>query len=97
MPAWSALAASQRRLSAMVGMQEAQRPWLKVGSAVEIQWKARIDHPFGWWLGKVKAILHDCLVVEFVQYPESSVWRCLEVPLTTCKASVAINNGCILG
>ena len=64
---------------------------------MEIQWKARIDHPFGWWLGKVKAILHDCLVVEFVQYPESSVWRSLEVPLTTRKASVAINNGCILG
>lgn len=64
---------------------------------MEVQWKARIDHPFGWWLGRVKASCDDYVVVDFVQYPESSVWRCLEIPFCNRKPSVAISNGCILG
>ena len=62
-----------------------------------MQWKARIDHPFGWWLGQIKKVSHDCVMVEFMQYPDTSLWRCLEIPFSTRKPSVAISSGCILG
>ena len=62
-----------------------------------MQWKARIDHPFGWWLGQIREVSSDCVMVDFVQYPETSLWRCLEIPFCSRKPSVAISSGCILG
>ena len=70
---------------------------LRPGEYVEVQWKGRIDHPFGWWLGQVKEVSHDYVMVDFVQYPDSSLWRCLEIPFCSRKPSVAISGGCILG
>ena len=67
------------------------------GMCIEVQWKARIDHPFGWWLGQVKSSSPEGIVVDFVQYPDTSVWRSLELPFCARKPSVAISNGCILG
>ena len=62
-----------------------------------MQWKARIDHPFGWWLGQIREVSHNWVMVEFVQYPDTSLWRRLEIPFSTRKPSVAISSGCILG
>lgn len=70
---------------------------LRPGGYVEVQWKARIDHPFGWWLGQIREVSSGCVMVEFVQYPDTSLWRCLEIPFCSRKPSVAISSGCILG
>ena len=66
--------------------REVLHPLLRPGEYVEVQWKARIDHPFGWWLGQVREVSHDHVMVEFVQYPETSLWRCLEIPFLHSQA-----------
>lgn len=61
---------------------------LKVGDQVELQWKARRDHPFGWWLGTIQEVSQNQIIIDFKQYPATSIWRTLAVP-----SSTAADNG----
>eukprot|EP00955_Chlamydomonas_euryale_P039642 351479-Chlamydomonas_euryale.AAC.17 len=57
-----------------------------VGQQVEVQWRLELGHPFGWWLGTVQSLLWDRAVITFPQYPATSPWRHVEVPLVDgCK------------
>lgn len=58
---------------------------LGVGEEVEVQWKGLRGHPFGWWLGVVNSVYLDKVVIAFQQYPSSSPWRQVSVPLCTKK------------
>ncbi|GAB4823107.1 hypothetical protein N2152v2_010153 [Parachlorella kessleri] len=51
------------------------------GDHVEVQWKGRKGHPFGWWFGRVHAVQGGTVTLEFVQYPRSSAWRWVDAPL----------------
>jgi hypothetical protein len=60
-------------------------PWrlsdLTLGQPCEVQWRLETKHPFGMWLGTVHALLADRAILLFSQYPSSSPWRRVEVPV----------------
>jgi hypothetical protein len=41
---------------AVYGGGGALAPGLRVGEEVEVQWKGRRLHPYGWWLGTVQSV-----------------------------------------
>lgn len=69
---------------------------LQVGEEVEVQWKGRKSHPFGWWFGCVQAICPDSITLAFKQYPPASVWRTVRAPLHPGKETL-VNGDCSFG
>eukprot|EP00887_Chlorella_sp_A99_P008143 scaffold12.g8143.t1 len=61
---------------------------LHAGQLVQVQWRGRQEHPFGWWLATVAAIAGDRLTLLFRQYPRSSAWHRVRAPLQAGKEAV---------
>lgn len=63
---------------------------LQPGDEVEVQWKGRKFHPFGWWYGIVAGVApaDNHVTLLFRQYPDSSVWRWVAAPLVPGKETV---------
>lgn len=70
---------------------------LQEGDAVEVQWKGRRNHPFGWWFGRVHSLQDGSVTLEFMQYPRSSVWRRVKVPLNGAVGEVLVNGNAMFG
>ncbi|KAL4430557.1 hypothetical protein ABPG77_005797 [Micractinium sp. CCAP 211/92] len=63
---------------------------LTVGEEVEVQWKGRRCHPYGWWFGTVQSVRGNRVVLLFRQYPRSSVWHRVRAPIKP-GAEAAVN------
>ncbi|KAL4436961.1 hypothetical protein ABPG75_004100 [Micractinium tetrahymenae] len=64
---------------------------LSVGEEVEVQWKGRRCHPYGWWFGTVQSVRGNRVVLLFRQYPRSSVWHRVRAPIK--PGAEAVVNG----
>lgn len=64
---------------------------LTVGEEVEVQWKGRRCHPYGWWFGTVQSVRGNRVVLLFRQYPRSSVWHRVRAPIK--PGAEAVVNG----
>lgn len=66
---------------------------LNVGQEVEVQWKGMRGHPYGWWLGSVKSVCPQSVQLIFSQYPASSPWHLIKVPIRYKGRQPVIVNG----
>ena len=81
---------------------------LTIGTNVEVQWKARRRHPFGWWWARVTEIHPttsydgnvqlEAATLEFRQHAPHSVWRKAKVPLLAAgERAVPVHGNKLLG
>ncbi|EFN55560.1 hypothetical protein CHLNCDRAFT_134034 [Chlorella variabilis] len=69
---------------------------LCIGEEVEVQWKGRRSHPFGWWFGTVQSVRGNRITLVFRQYPRTSVWHRVKAPIKPGKEAV-VNGDCSFG
>ncbi|PSC69341.1 F-box protein [Micractinium conductrix] len=69
---------------------------LCVGEEVEVQWKGRRAHPWGFWFATVQSVRGNRLALMFRQYPRSSVWHRVRAPIKPGQEAV-LNGDCSFG